>query len=238
MKISVTVENEIGHLDGYLMPEEYGKKYSIKEGLVRKYIYLGKLPAIKVGHGWWIKEDEPLPPKVCNMKLKDQIEYKQKNRDRLNPKYFKLEGVYREPFEKFYPIVREHGATPEALLVFYDEFAKIPKSRNGKIKKKFLWWPRWTDENDIFKWFDEKYPGGLIELMKKRVGPEHWEAWEEFSNKNRLSMALLMAEPPELVRTRQRLKEKHSGAEPFIIPDPLTEEDKEKLFQEFLNGGK
>ena len=50
-------------------------------------------------------------------------------------------------------------------------------------------------------------------------------------------MALLMAEPPELVRTRQRLKEKHPDDESFIIPDPLTEEDKEKLFQEYLNGG-
>lgn len=148
------------------------------------------------------------------------------------------EGVYRAPFEEFYPVIREHGATPEALLTFYNEFAKIPKSRNCKIKKKFLWWPRWTNENDIFKWFDEKYPGGLIELMKKRVGPEHYEAWEELSNKYRLPMAHLIAEPPELERTRQRLKEKHSGAEPFIIPDPLTEEDKEKLFQEFLNGGK
>ena len=87
------------------------------------------------------------------------------------------EGVCRAPFEEFYSVIREYGATPEALLTFYNEFAKIPKSRNCKIKKKFLWWPRWTNENDIFKWFDEKYPGGLIELMKKRVDPEQRTAW-------------------------------------------------------------
>lgn len=89
--ITVTVTNGVGHLDGYLSSEEYAEKYSIKEGLVRKYIYSGKLSAIQIGRSWWIQEDAPLPPNICKLKQFEQIEYKRKNKDRLNPKYFKLE---------------------------------------------------------------------------------------------------------------------------------------------------
>ena len=105
---------------------------------------------------------------------------------------------------------------PDMLEKYYNDFAKLPKTHAGKIKKKFLHFPRWTQENYIFEWFDKNYPGGLLELMKKRMGSNRCEEWEELYNKTRLGIALLVATPPEL-------------ADPIF----LTDEDKKKLLQDF-----
>lgn len=76
------------------------------------------------------------------------------------------EGVYRGSFEEFYPVLREHGAEPEALETFWDELGDIPVDDDGIIQESFLWWPKGTDREDIWRWFDEKYPGGVKKLMK------------------------------------------------------------------------
>lgn len=75
------------------------------------------------------------------------------------------EGVYRAPFEKFYPVLREYGAEPEALETFWNELGDIPVDDDGIIQESFLWWPKGTDREDIWHWFDGKYPGGVVNLM-------------------------------------------------------------------------
>ena len=135
--ITVTVTNGVGHLDGYLTSEEYAKKYSIKEGLVRKYIYSGKLPAFKIGNGWWIQEDEPLPPKICNMKQSEQIEYKKKNKERLNPKYFKMD-------QSWYRTQKDEDAMLTENICcnchWYEGVKAVPgKAPCSKQNKQVLW---------------------------------------------------------------------------------------------------
>jgi len=75
------------------------------------------------------------------------------------------EGVYRGPFEEFYPTLRKYGAEPKALEIFWDELGDIPVDDDGIIQKSFLWWPKGTPREDIWQWFDEKYPGGVVKLM-------------------------------------------------------------------------
>ena len=74
------------------------------------------------------------------------------------------EGVYRGPFEEFYPALREHGAELKALETFWNELGDIPVDDDGIIQESFLWWPKGTDRKDILRWFDEKYPGGVAKL--------------------------------------------------------------------------
>lgn len=76
------------------------------------------------------------------------------------------EGVYRGPFEEVYPALREYGAVPEALEMFWDELGNVPVNDDGILQESFLWWPKGTDREDIWHWFDEKYPGGVKKLMK------------------------------------------------------------------------
>ena len=75
------------------------------------------------------------------------------------------EGVYRGPFEEFYPTLREYGAVPEAMEMFWDEFGDIPIDDNDETLESYLWWPVGTNRFDIWHWFDEKYPGGVAKLM-------------------------------------------------------------------------
>ena len=75
------------------------------------------------------------------------------------------EGVYRGPFEEFYPTLRKYGAEPEALKTFWNELGDIPVDDDGIIQESFLWWPKGSDREDIWRWFDEKYPGGVVRLM-------------------------------------------------------------------------
>lgn len=87
-KLTVTVKDGIGRLDGYLTTIEYAEQIGCAEVTVRQWIYRGKLDGIQIGKSWWIKEGTPAPPRICNMKIEDQIAYKRQKRDKLNPNYF------------------------------------------------------------------------------------------------------------------------------------------------------
>jgi len=76
-----------------------------------------------------------------------------------------LQANLRVPFEEFYPVFREHGAEPKALETFWNELGDIPVDDDGIIQEPFLWWPKGTDREDIWHWFDEKYPDGVVKLM-------------------------------------------------------------------------
>lgn len=92
------------------------------------------------------------------------FELPEKYRERIVMQKVK-EGIYRGPFEEFYPALREYGAEPKALETFWNELGDIPVDDDGIIQESFLWWPKGTDREDIWHWFDEKYPGGVVKLM-------------------------------------------------------------------------
>ena len=92
------------------------------------------------------------------------FELPEKYRERIVIQKVK-EGVHRGPFEEFYPTLREYGAEPEALKTFWSELGDIPVDDDGIIQESFLWWPKGTDREDIWQWFDEKYFGGVAKLM-------------------------------------------------------------------------
>ena len=56
--------------------------------------------------------------------------------------------------------------SPETLETFWNELGDIPVNDDGIIQESFLWWPKGTDREDIWHWFDEKYPGGVAKLMR------------------------------------------------------------------------
>ena len=65
-------------------------------------------------------------------------------------------------------VIKPDGAilvTPESLEIFWDKLGNIPVNDDGIIQEQFLWRPKGTDREDIWHWFDEKYPGGVIKLM-------------------------------------------------------------------------
>lgn len=62
-----------------------------------------------------------------------------------------------ELVELMYPV--------ETLERFWAELGDIPVDDDGIIQESFLWWPKGTDREDIWHWFDEKYPGGVVKLM-------------------------------------------------------------------------
>ena len=62
-----------------------------------------------------------------------------------------------EPDERIY--------SAETLERFWAELGDIPVNDDGIIQEPFLWWPKGTDREDIWHWFDEKYPGGVVKLM-------------------------------------------------------------------------
>ena len=92
------------------------------------------------------------------------MEMPKKWRDKIVMKKV-AEGIYRGPFEEFYPTLRKYGAKPEALKMFWNELCDIPVDDDGIIQESFLWWPKGAHREDIWRWFDEKYPGGLRKLM-------------------------------------------------------------------------
>lgn len=55
--------------------------------------------------------------------------------------------------------------SPESLETFWNELGDIPVDDDGIIQETFLWWPEGTDREDIWHWFDEKYPGRVVKLM-------------------------------------------------------------------------
>lgn len=137
--------------------------------------------------------------------------------------------------------------SPETLEKLFNDFTKIPTNKRvnvGRIKKRFLWWPRWTPDDEIYAWFDKIYPGGLQELMKKnmakRFGEEYIKCWNTVKEKiNLADVSFLIGTPPELARTRE-YQAKRRGQRMSIQPVDdaacLTEEDKKRLLQEFAEG--
>ena len=55
--------------------------------------------------------------------------------------------------------------TSEILEKYWDKLGDIPVDDDGIIQESFLWWPKGTDREDIWHWFDKKYPGGVVKLM-------------------------------------------------------------------------
>ena len=134
--------------------------------------------------------------------------------------------------------------SPETLEKLFDDFAKIPKNKRvnvGRIKKRFLWWPRWTPDDEIYAWFDKTYPGGLQELMKKnmakRFGEEYIKCWNTLREKiNLADVSFLIGTPPELARAREYQAKRRGQQVSIPTADDtvcLTEEDKKRLLQEF-----
>ena len=60
----------------------------------------------------------------------------------------------------------------EILEKYWDKLGDIPVDDDGIIQESFLWWPKGTDREDIWHWFDEKYPGGVIKLFEKGENKE------------------------------------------------------------------
>ena len=56
------------------------------------------------------------------------------------------------------------------METFWDELGNIPVNDDGIIQESFLWWPKGTDREYIWHWFDDKYPGGVKKLMKLEDG--------------------------------------------------------------------
>ena len=66
-------------------------------------------------------------------------------------------------------VIKPDGAilvSPESLETFWSELGNIPVDDDGIIQESFLWWPKGTNREDIWHWFDEKYPGGVSALMR------------------------------------------------------------------------
>lgn len=55
--------------------------------------------------------------------------------------------------------------TSEILEKYWAELGDISVDDDGIIQESFLWWPKGTDREDIWHWFDEKYSGGVAKLM-------------------------------------------------------------------------
>lgn len=62
-----------------------------------------------------------------------------------------------EPVELMYPT--------ETLERFWAELGDIQIDDDGIIQESFLWWPKGTDREDIWHWFDKMYPDGVVKLM-------------------------------------------------------------------------
>lgn len=65
-------------------------------------------------------------------------------------------------------VIKPDGAilvTPKSIETFWNELGDIPVDYDGIIQESFLWWPKGTDREDIWHWFDEEYPGGVAKLM-------------------------------------------------------------------------
>ena len=145
--------------------------------------------------------------------------------------------------------VQPEAVDSETLEKWFDEFAKIPKNKRvnvGRIKKRFLWWPRWTPDDEIYAWFDKMYPDGLLGLMKKRMakkyGEDYVNNWDNIERPmKKVSLSYFISTPPDLARTREYQAKRHGqivrSPSENSIPDILTEEDKKRLLQEFATEG-
>ena len=57
---------------------------------------------------------------------------------------------------------------PEDVKKLWEMFADVPVNDVAQIEEPFIGFPAGTDRLEIFHWFDEHYPGGVIELMFSR----------------------------------------------------------------------
>ena len=55
--------------------------------------------------------------------------------------------------------------SPEQLLNLWHVFADIPINDLDEIEIQFLHFPARTCRFDIWHWFDERWPGGVYELL-------------------------------------------------------------------------
>ena len=54
--------------------------------------------------------------------------------------------------------------TKKELESLWELFGDVPINDNDEIEEDFMFWDAGTDRFDIWKWFDEKYPGGVAAL--------------------------------------------------------------------------
>ena len=59
----------------------------------------------------------------------------------------------------------DEDLSPDALLSLWHDFADIPINDWDEIEKPFLHFPAGTYRFDIWHWFDERWPGGVYELL-------------------------------------------------------------------------
>lgn len=63
-----------------------------------------------------------------------------------------------EPFED-----EDHvKMTPEKLKKWWDEFSEMPVDNDDRIERAFHIFEKGTDRMEIWKWFDEQCPNGLV----------------------------------------------------------------------------
>lgn len=50
----------------------------------------------------------------------------------------------------------------EELEKMWNEFSDIPINLDDEIEENFYWWKKGTYRFDIWHWFDEELPNGLV----------------------------------------------------------------------------
>jgi len=53
--------------------------------------------------------------------------------------------------------------TLETLKAWWDEFSEVPVDNNDRIERPFHHFEKGTDRFEIWKWFDEQCPHGLVQ---------------------------------------------------------------------------
>ena len=141
-------------------------------------------------------------------------------------------------------VIKPDGAilvSPESLETYWDKYCNTKKDDNYCIKEPFLMFPKGTNDSEICKWFDKIYPGGLLELTRKRqikrFGEDYVKTWEKIGKRMRSAGAsYFLSTPPDLARTREFQAESRGhrmSIQPVDDAACLTEEDKKRLLQEF-----
>ena len=59
----------------------------------------------------------------------------------------------------------EEDLSLDALLSLWHDFSDIPINDLDEIEKPFLDFPTGTCRFDVWHWFDERWPGGVYELL-------------------------------------------------------------------------
>lgn len=56
------------------------------------------------------------------------------------------------------------------LTELWDKFSEVPVNNDDEIEEDFLCFPAGTDKMDVWHWFDERCPNGLVvDLMKENT---------------------------------------------------------------------